>query len=299
MDQAMEDAFQQVSASGLSTGLDLGKKWRAANKFWKEGAEVFNTSLMTRLAKDDPASVVRAIGSSPGNMRATRDVIEGFKGTIKTSDGIAVSGQEIWTQVQGELLSREASKAVTIGRSAGIKNGLIDGTSMLNQIQKNNQIFEEAFSKEGVANITKVFKRVALAQGEGAAIGLPGGMWIQLTQATAAAAVGGGILAIGFAGEGEGGLSRQALAGAGLVLLGPAVTSRLFANPNFSKWLIQGTDKTITAQKRIRALIQLTAMATREGMVVANTSEQNQILHSNEAPEPFTPWPAFLEGPQQ
>ena len=290
--EQMEKAFKFASKEGLITEAPeaLIKRWKSANEFWKEGVGTFNTGLMARLAGESPSGLINAARNSPGAMRIMRNTIEGIEGKVLVQ-GKDVTGKQVWEQVQGQLLLDQATKA--LGRGEVVAD-LVDGAKVVRAFKQKRELMEEAFGKEGFENVLNVFEHAALVQGKGQKKGLPGKMWIQLSQGTALAA---GLPAAAGVFIGLGGAAGAAtVAGFGLIMFGPLAAASKFSKKSFTKWLLQGTDETITAEKRIRAMTQLVVLAREQGFVIANTSQGERARAGQKQ---WTPGPAFLGGPQQ
>lgn len=290
--EAMEKAFKMVGDKpGLIEEIpgELLARKLAADKFWKDGAKIFNTDLMAQLAGDAPTGLVRAAQGSPGAMKIMRETIEGIDTPVRTAAGEILTGKQVWDQVKGQLLFEESRKV--LGKTTGeVTEGIVQGQQMVNQLLAKPELMTEAFGKEGYESVLALFERAAFAQGKGAKKGLPGRIWIQFAQATALATP----LTIAM---GVGDPALQA-AGAAFVLTGPAMIAGLFASPRFTRLILKGTDKNIAFAKRTRALVQAAAMAQREGYLVAGAADRSKKDIPFGVDRPIPAFPAHLAGPR-
>jgi hypothetical protein len=291
----MDKAFKLVSGKpGLIEEVpgELIKRKHAADAFWKAGSETFNTSLVRQLAADGPTGLINAARKSPGSMRVIRETIESIDTPVRTATGEVLTGEQVWKNVQGQLLFEESNKV--LGKTSGtVTEGLIEGQGMVNRLAAQPELFTEAFGKEGYQNLLDFFESAAFAQGKGAQRELPGRLFIQFAQAGAL----GALPAAVFFGVGD---PAEAGVRAAFVLAAPAWGAAMLANPKFTRFLLRGTDKNISYTKRTRALVQAAAMAQREGFVIADASQRRKDSES-EVPfgtsRPLPALPAHLSGP--
>jgi hypothetical protein len=296
VDAEMDKAFKAIgSRPGLFEEVpeELIRRKREADAFWKAGSQTFNTALMRQLAADGPTGLVDAAMKNPGSMKIIRETIESIDTPVTTATGEVLTGRQIWENVKGQILFEE-SRAALGGAEGTIKEGLIQGQAMVNNLKAKPELYIEAFGERGYQNIIDFFESAAFAQGKGAQKELPGRLFIQFAQASAIAAV----PALLFLGAGD---PKEVVFGGAFVLAGPARAAALLANPRFTDFLLRGTNRAISYQKRTRALAQAIAMATREGFVVADMSDQKRKSEDTEfgVTKPLPPFPAHLVGPRQ
>lgn len=293
----MDRAFKTVTGKpGLIEEVpgELIKRKKAADKFWREGSETFNTRLIRQLAADGPTGLIDAATKSPGAMRIIRETIESIDTPVATATGEVLTGDQVWKNVQGQMLFEESRRALG-GAEGTIKEGLIQGQGMVNNLKAKPELFEEAFGKEGYENLIDFFESAAFAQGKGAQKELPGRIFIQFAQASALGALPGLV----FFGIGD---PKEVALGGALILAGPARAAAVLADPKFTKFILKGTDKAISYTKRTRALAQALAMAGREGFVAADTSQnkEEKTPQLRSGPLPALPAhlaPAHIAGP--
>lgn len=206
--------------------------WRLANRFYKEGQERLNNTMIRRLIKfaEDSGTGSEMIAPAifkPGQVSTVLKVKK------------AVDPQT-WRKLQGYFMEYLQQKSTDV-------NGTIVGKRMLNNISDKSGSFgipmmNEVLGPERVKNLKTFGRTLQLTQerqGEGV-----GKMLIQLTQAGAI-----GALAMG---EGNPYLS-------GTIILGPALLSRALLNPRINRILTEGIVMPAGSREGTVLLTRLTA----------------------------------------
>jgi hypothetical protein len=228
IDDAMETAAKKAGG-GIETA------WRNADKFWREGKEVFNSNIIKALTRREPQSVFAAL------RRADPRTIRKVRNTLKNED--------LWKDIQGQFLLDMMQKSET-------KLAEVSGEKFLRSLKNfGDDALREIFSRDEITGLRRVLRNLDIAQGK-IGEGIPGRIFIQLAQA-------------GAAGKGLGimfGLSSstggQAAAG---ILAGPAVAAKLFTNKKFIKWATLGVSLKPGTKQAINAFSQMMALAIAEG----------------------------------
>jgi len=186
--------------------------WREANKFYKEGQKDFNNTFIRRLIKKgdpslggDPEAIAKAI-FKPGAIT-----------NIKRAK--AAVDSQTWTQLQSYYVQRLMAQSTDI-------DGVIKGSRLLSNMfgkagmgKKTLNEILSPMQLRGIENFATTLKITQSKQAEGL-----GKMWIQLTQAGAAATL----------------FGMGSTPAAGVIMLGPPVMSRMLLNPTIAKLLSTG-----------------------------------------------------------
>lgn len=227
VDSAMESSLEGLPNPALDA-------WRAANAFWKKGAQEFNGALLKRIARAEPEAVVDQFlkNRKPGSIRRVKRLL---------------ADDDAWRGVQGAFLGRVLEKA----RSA---TGDVAARSIQQQLKSfGDEGLRELFPPEALKTLRRSVRTLELAQGN---VSGPGGMAIQLAQ--------GGGLVIGPGSILAGADSATALAGTGVIFVGPALLARFLTNPTVSRWLTAGLKAPPGSKTAARAMAQLGAIAARD-----------------------------------
>jgi len=203
-DQAIEDS--------LGAHPDVLDSWRIANRFYKEGSEKFNSTMIRRLVKlaDDTGTGAEMIAPSifkPGAVSKVRKV----KAALQPAE---------WTKMQGFFMEHLMQKSTDV-------DGVLMGKRLLNHLEGKpgsfgKEMISESFNPQQIEALKQLGSALKIAQdkpSEGA-----GKVLIQLTQAGALGAVLTGNLEIPAA----------------TIIFGPAVLSKMLLNPTVCKTLTTG-----------------------------------------------------------
>ena len=205
--------------------------WRLATRFYKEGQERFNNTMLRRLIKfaDDTGTGAEMIAPAifkPGQISRVLKV----KRAVDPAT---------WKKLQGYFMEHLLQK------STGV-DGNIVGKRLLNNISGKPGSFglpmlKEVFSSQDLKAVEMFGKAVQIAQekqAEGA-----GRMLIQLVQAGAI-----GSLAIG-----------KKVGASSTIILGPTVISHMILHPTINKLLIEGLSMPIGSREAVVLLTRITA----------------------------------------
>jgi len=226
---------ESIGKSLRSEGASVLDAWRVANNFYKTGSKQFNNTMIRRFIKmgeetgTGPENIGKAI-FKPGAVTTVRRVKN------------ALSPNE-WKSMQSFYIQQLFTKSSN-------KEGVIQGERLLNNmIGKSGSMGEstlkEIFNPEQLNQIMKFSNALKMTQSKQS--GGLGGMFIQLTQA--GAVVG---LALG-----------KMPSEAGVILLGPAVISKLILNPKTARLLTEGIKLHASSPKVIGITTRLLAAAGR------------------------------------
>lgn len=194
----------EMATSAKELSGEAFDAWRAANEFYKEGAQKFGSRVMKNIARNDPEAVYTALikEGKPGSIRAVRQELS----------------PEDWAPVQGQFIADLMQKTNGQGKALQRQLSNWEKSGALEQIfptmAERNAVREVFRTMELTQNRTA--KALSLAMGIGqyaAIIGLPAGVITGNTSATATAAG---------------------------TLIAPALLARILSSRVGSKWLTQG-----------------------------------------------------------
>lgn len=224
--------FNKETIKGAVEADSAYEAWRLANRFYKEGQERLNNTMIRRLIKfaEDSGTGSEMIAPAvfkPGQISTVLKVKK------------AVDPQT-WRKLQGYFVEHLQQKSTDV-------NGVLIGKRILNNISDKSSSFgmpmmNEVLGPERTKNLQTFGRTLQLVQerqGEGV-----GKMLIQLTQAGAI-----GALAMG---EGNPYIS-------GTIILGPVLLSRALLNPRINKILTEGIKMPAGSREGAALLARLTA----------------------------------------
>jgi hypothetical protein len=268
---------KQMQKAAEKLGGDVDKLWRAANEIYSTSKSTFNSQFMTKLIKEGGedkifSSLIKA--KNPHRIKEFRNLI--LKQSVK--DGVVpnkLAAEKLWRKVQSGFFSDVIYKAFDESE------GVLAGKKLLTTIKS----YGGPAIKELFANNPKLlndFKTLArtleLAQTKGIQ-GVPGGMFIQLTQAgmiTKGAQLGGAAL-VGYSGTSGGltwGSGLTTAAGVAVVLGGPNQIAKLFTNPAFVKGLTSTAQAKIGSYVYTRGVVQLVNSYMTAGIMTQEEGDQ-------------------------
>jgi hypothetical protein len=268
---------KQMQKEAEKLGGDVDKLWRAANEIYSTSKSTFNSQFMTKLIKkggEDKifSSLIKA--KNPHRIKEFRNLI--LKQSVK--DGVVpnkLAAEKLWRKVQSGFFSD------VIYKSFDESEGVLAGKKLLNTIKS----YGGPAIKELFANNPKLltdFKTLArtleLAQTKGIQ-GVPGGMFIQLTQAsmiTKGVQLGGAAF-VGYSGTSGGltwGSGLTTAAGVAVVLGGPNQIAKLFTNPAFVKGLTATAQAKIGSYVYTRGVVQLVNSYMTAGIMTQEEGDQ-------------------------
>ena len=204
------DTINNVGKSNLSPSVR--EAYTKAQKIWKDGSEVFNTKLINKLIRDDPEQVFKTL-IKPERPSTVQKV---FKAINKTKDESVK--KDLKDSLKGAFLFDLKSESIK-------RYDTLKGDYLLKNLNKyGDSVLNELFTPAELANVRGLLKSLKVAQQKTVGEGVPGGVFIQLTQAGALLGLGTGVL------------TTPSIA----ILLTPKIISSLFTNPKFVNLLKQG-----------------------------------------------------------
>ena len=204
------ETLDDVGKSNLSPSVR--EAYTKAQKIWRDGSEVFNTKLINKLIKEDPEQVFKTL-IKPERASTVKKV---FKAINKTKDE-AVK-KDLKDSLKGAFLFDLKSESIK-------RYDTLKGDYLLKNLNKyGDSVLNELFTPAELANVRGLLKSLKVAQQKTVGEGVPGGVFIQLTQAGALLGLGTGMFTLPSA----------------AILLTPKIISSLFTNPKFVNLLKQG-----------------------------------------------------------
>jgi hypothetical protein len=259
LDSEMENAAKGLSGEALET-------WRAANKFWKDGIEVFNSRLVRNLTKTDPQSVYSAAikNKSPREIRRVRELIlNPSKFGLKDTQG----DPQLWKEVQGQWLLDAIDRASPAKEGAEVAGKKLGGVIKQFGDDSLRELFPDPKAR---ATLKRAARSLEIYEG-GIGEGIPGRIFIQLQQAAKFTELGGAALGFG---------NIVSPTESVIIMLAPAHIAWLFTTERFVRWATIGrTVKPGTAQAA-RVMSQMTAMAIAEGGRVLQGEDADEQLRA-------------------
>ena len=204
------ETLDDVGKSNLSPSVR--EAYTKAQKIWRDGSEVFNTKLINKLIREDPEQVFKTL-IKPERPSTVQKV---FKAINKTKDE-AVK-KDLKDRLKGAFLFDLKSESIK-------RYDTLKGDYLLKNLNKyGDSVLNELFTPAELANVRGLLKSLKVAQQKTVGEGVPGGVFIQLTQAGALLGLGTGMFTLPSA----------------AILLTPKIISSLFTNPKFVNLLKQG-----------------------------------------------------------
>ena len=229
-----------------------------ANKFYRQGAEVFNDKLFTKIMENDPEIVYKSIvasGDRPSLIKKTVEIInKRIKDTTKKS--------KLINSLRGQFLEDALSKSQKGASQYGTQ---LDANKLNSFLNKKKLAIKELFTSGQIADLKKFQSALAFSQGvlkkKG---GLPGAIFIQMKQS-------GAIMQIAGAGT-AGALGSPGIAAT--IILSPAVLAKAFTSPKIIRFLTLGykynQDPTIAGRYFYQAVAQMAA----EGIITQDDADE-------------------------
>ena len=268
---------RQMQKAAEKLGGDVDKLWRAANEIYSTSKSTFNSDFMTRLIKEGGedkifSSLIKA--KNPHRIKTFRNLI--LNQAVK--DGVVpnkLAAEKLWRKVQSGFFND------VVGKAFDESDNVLAGQKLINAMRSyGNPTLKELFANN--PKLLNDFKTLAqtlkLTQSKGIQ-GVPGGMFIQLTQAgtiTKGAQVAGTAL-IGKSAAG-GSLSWGSVgltaAGVSVVLGGPNQIAKLFTNPSFIKGLTATSKQKMGSYAYTRGVVQLVNSYMTAGIMTQEEGDQ-------------------------
>lgn len=229
-----------------------------ANKFYREGAEVFNDSLFTKIIENDPELVYKSIvaaGDRPTLVKKTFNIIDNRIKDVATKNKLKNS-------IRGQFLEDAISKSQ---KSIGQYGLELDASKLNNFIQKNIMTTNAMFTKPQLNELQRMVNALAFTQGRlKKRGGLPGAIFIQMKQS-------GAIMTLAGAGTGAavGGLPVAAS-----IILAPEVLAKAFTSPKIIRLLTTGFKYNQTQSAAGRTFRQIVAQMSKEGLITEDEKDK-------------------------
>ena len=189
------------------------KLYDDAQNFYRLGVDKFNNKVIRRLADKAPEEVYKTL-IKPKRPTTIQNL---FKVINETKD--KEIRQELKDSLKGTLIGDIVSE------SKRLKKGKIDADYITKEFEKyGDDVLKQMFEPGELKTARGLLEALEVAQAKSAGEGLPGPIFIQLTQAGAAI----GLLSGGFTTE------------AGVILLGPAAIARVLTNPKMVNLMKRG-----------------------------------------------------------
>ena len=243
-----------------------------ANKFFREGNDVFSRGITSTLLKNagqdgliigkdakamqnvfkqvagqdnvmSAKAIFREIDALTGKSVPRGDGFDALKPMLDPATGkpllTLAEGNALKASIRGHYLSNAMDAALTTNAQFG---KFYSAEKFINQLGKKPQLRKFLFQGDDAAKLKNLQNTLAFAQGDLSRLpGLPGGIFIQLKQAGAA----GQILQLGQAGTiGVAGVLGGLVPAAG-ILFAPAIASKIMLNPKFSNLIFKEQAKLI------------------------------------------------------
>jgi uncharacterized spore protein YtfJ len=210
LSKEITETLDDVGKSNLSPSVR--EAYTKAQKIWRDGSEVFNTKLINKLIKEDPEQVFKTL-IKPERPSTVQKV---FKAINKTKDPVVK--KDLKDSLKGAFLFDLKSESIK-------RYDTLRGDYLLKNLNKyGDSVLNELFTPTELANVRGLLKSLKVAQQKTVGEGVPGGVFIQLTQAGALLGLGTGMFTLPSA----------------AILLTPKIISSLFTNPKFVKLLKTG-----------------------------------------------------------
>lgn len=273
----------QMETSARSLGKDFYRKWRKANKFFKENKRDFENDFMARIfveKKEAPSLIGRKIYWE-GTPEDIESVLRGAKRSEKLAKYAEYKGLVRKQRIGGEIREVPITKATSFNEiQKGLKSGfweeLVQSASTRNETKSVgwdidfDQILnrlDDPKVKESMAVLFTPQERFQMLQwakaGQLAITKSPGGSSgaLQLMQAGAVSAI-----TIRQAQNPNLRNLPAASTAAALILGLPSIISRMALNPNVRKWATQGFKEIGSKAARISATTMSTGIRLIEEM---------------------------------
>jgi hypothetical protein len=230
-----------------------------ANDYYRKGAEKFNSRVMKRLTDADPEQVyTELVGNQalrPSRIEMAREMITKSPETGKVTE----EGQQLWRNIQGrylmDLISKASEDSAEEAVSGAQKVGEINGKSLVKRFNNADPEAMRALFGENLNDVKSSLNTLRRAQAA-ASSDKTGRMFIQLTQAGAAADLAGML-------PGLGGYLPNA--GSFTIILGPPALASLVGSKTGAKWLSTGLKAPPGSRQASRATAQVLGQLQKEG----------------------------------
>ena len=263
----------------------LRSLYDSAQRFYRVGAKKFNNKVLRRLTEKAPEEIYKTL------IKPRRpSTVKALSNSLKLTKDKEIR-EELFDSLKGTLIGDIA------GESNRIK-GRLDGSYILKELDKyGDDVLKQLFKPNELNNLRDVLRSLSVAQKKSVGEGIPGALFIQLTQAGAAF----GLITAGLTGQ------------AGAILFGPAIASKLLTSPKFIKFIKKGfrlnpgsKEAYTNASQLIGAMISNNLISKDEGedyLEELRKSRQEDILGTRGQlpiePTPSEPVDIDLSMPEQ
>lgn len=210
LSKELTKAVDDIATTNLSPLARIA--YHKAQKFYKKGAQSFNDKLIKSLIKNDAEQVFKNVikPERPGIIDRVYKVIN------RTKDKLV--RDNLKNSLQGALLFDLKSESIK-------RFSKLNGDFMLRNLNKyGDSVLGKVFTPTQLKEVRSLFEALKIAQQKTVGEGVPGAIFIQLSQAGAVFGLGSGI----------------ATGPSAAILLGPAIFARLFTNSKIVSLLKQG-----------------------------------------------------------
>lgn len=278
---------QSMEAAGIQLNPDAFEVFRAANQFWKDGAEAFGEQAMRSLSTsraDDMFATIMGGSNQPQQIARFRKLVLGGVGgpedtarnirrrakrilaeprTPALSKQIAQSqldhidkGEDAWNKFVGRFMVNilnAADETAGLATQAGRGDRILVASSALDRLRKvGDETLREIFPKGAQRTRFERLLRIMEITQSGTGSGI-GTMGTQMQQAGAVFT-----------------LMRGVNAAAMTVLAGPGALARLMDSERFIRFATRAAKEKQGSEAGRRAFVQMMVLAQKEGALVSN-----------------------------
>jgi len=251
------------------------KAFFEANRFYREGLEDFNNTIITKLTEKRPDLVFKELVRSGGEVVPIQEALKIINKRAVTP-ALKAEAEQLKLGLKGELLRKAIGDATELDRqyikiNANKLEGFLGSNAPGAKPGKYEDITKELFTKQEYNRLLELQNALKFSQGKllSEAGPKPGAMFFQFAQAGAIPAVATAVFTLG-AYQGE---TAKGLAGASLVLATPKALGWMLTNPRAIEYLtktVRATDPTIKGS----AFKQLVAHLGDEGIIDQDESKR-------------------------
>ena len=203
--------------------------YNKAQRFYKDNVKKYNNKLIKRLTEKEPEIVYKTL-IAPGRPSTVKRLSQIIKDTKDVEDRV-----NLQLQLKGTLLT-------DIAKISERQKGKLDGAILAKEFNKfGDNVLEKIFSKQEISTIRSLFKSLEISQKKAVGEGIPGAIFIQLSQAGAVL----GLLTGTFAAQ------------SAAILLAPIAIARAFTNPKIVGFLKKGFNLRPDSDAAIKNFVRL------------------------------------------
>jgi len=255
MTRQIDDAMQTTATK---LGGDFLQEYRAANKWWKAGANRLSNDIVSKIMSQNPERVGAQIFAT-GNVteiRRARQALKSAEFFTKNSDK-PIKFNETWQQMQQGYLVNTINRSrnvagteLTQGAANRVGDDIAGGELNIPALKKlftdpeTAKTFQSAFTKNQRVGIKKFVSAIEAAQRRPQGAG------------TFMVTVGQAGLVIGMIG-GAGYAAAGGLGAVAALTITPAMLSRALTNPKVTGWLASGLNLKPTSKEYAPTLLKI------------------------------------------